>query len=50
MPKTLYCWRCKADMPMLTEEEWQVVNPLGYIAQIKQYREETQCSLSEALA
>lgn len=35
---------------MLTEEEWQVANPLGYIAQIKQYREETLCSLSEALA
>lgn len=36
-------------MPMLTEEEWQVVHPLSYIAQIKQYREETGCSLSEAL-
>lgn len=35
-------------MPMLTEDEWEIAHPIGYIAQIKQYREETGCSLSEA--
>ena len=48
MPRTLYCWRCQTDMPMLTEEEWQVAHPMGYIAQMTQYREETGCSLAEA--
>ncbi|MGJ7528336.1 hypothetical protein [Variovorax sp. GB1P17] len=48
MPRTIYCWRCNADMPMLTEDEWQIVNPMGFIAQVKQYREETGCTLSEA--
>ncbi|WP_143696738.1 hypothetical protein [Variovorax sp. YR752] len=48
MAITMYCWRCKADMPMLTEEEWQAVNPISYIEQVKRYREETGCTLAEA--
>jgi hypothetical protein len=24
MAKILYCWKCKADVPMLTEDEWEV--------------------------
>lgn len=28
MPKTLYCWRCRMDVPMLNEEEWAIVLPL----------------------
>ena len=27
MAKTLYCWRCKQDMPMLEEHEWQQIKP-----------------------
>lgn len=48
MSRTLYCWRCKIDVPMLTEDEWQIVRPIGYIEQIKRYREETGCTLAEA--
>ena len=48
MAITMYCWRCKADVPMLTEEEWQTVNPISYIEQVKTYREETGCTLAEA--
>jgi len=48
MAITMYCWRCKMDVPMLTEEEWQRVHPNSYIEQLKRYREETGCSLSEA--
>lgn len=49
MPTTLFCWRCNADIPMLSEEEWQLVNPDGYIEQVKRYRQEHGCSLGEAL-
>jgi hypothetical protein len=27
MAKTLYCWRCKQDIPMLDEDEWQRILP-----------------------
>lgn len=27
MPRTLYCWRCRKDVPMLTDEEWAAVEP-----------------------
>ncbi len=52
MPRTIYCWRCRMDIPMLTEEEWSVVSPLleNPVTQIKRYREEHQCSLAEAHA
>ncbi|VVE84087.1 hypothetical protein PSP31120_04470 [Pandoraea sputorum] len=48
MPKTIYCWRCKMDVPMLTEDEWQMVQPHTLIEQIKKYREETGASLADA--
>ena len=48
MPRTIYCWRCKMDVPMLTEDEWQLVNPISVIEQIQQYRQETGASLAEA--
>lgn len=50
MPKTIYCWRCRADIPMLTDGEWDKVSPYlaSGIEQIKRYREEHQCSLAEA--
>jgi hypothetical protein len=40
------------DIPMLTEDEWERVAPhlANAVAQIKQYRDEHQCSLSEAHA
>jgi rubrerythrin len=52
MPRTVYCWRCRMDLPMLTEEEWARVSPhlVGAIEQIKRYREEHQSSLAEANA
>jgi hypothetical protein len=28
MPQTLYCWRCRMDVPMLDEAEWKTVHPL----------------------
>jgi hypothetical protein len=27
MAKLLYCWRCKRDIPMLDESEWEYVRP-----------------------
>ncbi|MCT7307923.1 hypothetical protein [Ralstonia wenshanensis] len=48
MPRTIFCWRCNIDVPMLTEEEWVLVKPEGVIEEIKQYREATGCSLAEA--
>ena len=52
MPRTIYCWRCRTDLPMLTEDEWALVQPqlANAIEQIKQYRQEYQCSLAEAKA
>ena len=52
MPRTIYCWRCRKDIPMLTEEEWQLVSPYltKSIEQIKRYRQEHGCSLAEATA
>ncbi|MGZ2495612.1 hypothetical protein ACUXPM_001943 [Ralstonia sp. 151470066-2] len=29
MPRTIFCWRCNMDVPMLTEEEWALVKPEG---------------------
>lgn len=48
MPQTIYCWRCKIDVPMLTEDEWQMVKPETLLEQIKQYRTETGTSLADA--
>ena len=52
MAKTLYCWRCKIDIPMLEEHEWKQVEPylVTGIEQIKQYREKYHASLGEAKA
>jgi hypothetical protein len=50
MPRTIYCWRCRMDMPMLAEDEWSLLEPhlLNMVAHIKRYREEHGCSLAEA--
>jgi predicted amidophosphoribosyltransferase len=29
MPITQWCWRCRRDVPMLDEREWQMVAPLA---------------------
>lgn len=50
MAKTLYCWRCKLEVPMLEEHEWELVSPhlANAIEQIKHYRETHHVSLAEA--
>lgn len=50
MPSTIYCWRCRMNIPMLTETEWDAVSPLlaNAVEQIKLYRAAHQCSLAEA--
>ncbi len=45
MPKTYYCWRCRAPKPMLTEEEWRQVEKLllsgfGSIVNVKKRAKE----------
>jgi hypothetical protein len=52
MPRTIYCWRCRKDMPMLTDEEWELVSPHLKSAgeKIVRYKREHNCSLSEATA
>lgn len=52
MPQVIYCWRCQQDMPMLTDDEWSMIAPhlANGVAQIKRYRAEHGCSLSEAIA
>jgi hypothetical protein len=41
MPKLLYCWRCRMDVPMLDDAEWEQVVPhlMDAIARIKDYRQ-----------
>lgn len=37
----MYCWRCRADIPLLEEkEEWEIVAPhlFNAIQQIQKYR------------
>jgi hypothetical protein len=50
MPKLPYCWRCRMDVPMLDDAEWeQVVSHLkNAIAQIKDYRRAHNASLVAA--
>jgi hypothetical protein len=50
MAKTLYCWRCKVDVPMLEEHEWEQIWPdlTSAIEQIKDYRRTHGASLAEA--
>lgn len=50
MATTMYCWRCKIDLPILTEEEYQLVFPTSFMAQIREYREKTGADLRQAQA
>jgi hypothetical protein len=51
MPETIFCWRCRIDVPMLTEVEWAELSPHlnERVAQIQDYRRQHDCSLKEAL-
>jgi len=50
MPKPIYCWRCRMDIPMLDEAEWAEVQPLlaNALEEIERYRAEHGVSLDEA--
>jgi hypothetical protein len=50
MAKMLYCWRCKQEVPMLDEHEWELIKPSLTEAQeaIKAYRATHGTSLSGA--
>lgn len=45
-----YCWRCKRDVPMLEEHEWEQMLPVlrGYIEQVKRLCKEDALRLFEA--
>jgi hypothetical protein len=50
MAKTLYCWRCKAEVPMLDEHEWEQVLSIlrsGWL-EILNYRKTHNATLQEA--
>jgi hypothetical protein len=51
MPDTVYCWRCRIDIPMLTEPEWAQLSPHldDGVARIAAYRRQHDCSLAEAM-
>ena len=51
MAKTLYCWRCKRDVPMLDEHEWTEVATLlsTMMSRTQEFRRSTGASLAEAL-
>ena len=51
MAKDLYCWRCDAVIPMLTEDEWRIMEPAlnRGIANIQAYRARHGASLNEAM-
>jgi hypothetical protein len=46
----MWCWRCKAEMPMLDEDEFAIISRLNReaIQWTKQYREENRATLAEA--
>jgi len=50
MAKVLYCWRCKMDIPMLEEHEWEQVLPPGHqgIEEMERYRRSHGCSVAGA--
>ena len=51
MAKSLYCWRCDMEIPMLDEQEWAVVEPalIQSIKDIREIRRDLQIGLAEAL-
>lgn len=51
MARTIYCWRCKAGIPMLDEDEWEQISPhfVGGFERAKRYHEMRDVSLTEAM-
>jgi hypothetical protein len=51
MAKTLYCWRCKRNAPMLDEQEWAEIEPLlsAMVSRIQDFRRVQGASLAQAL-
>lgn len=49
MPRTLYCWRCDMELPMLDESEWARLGPLldASIQNIQRYRRQHHAALSD---
>lgn len=47
--KWLWCWRCKADMPMLDEQEFAEIAPLHTLGlqSVKDYRASTGVALAD---
>lgn len=52
MSKLLYCWRCKTELAMLDESEWEIILPhlRSAIEEVQSYRVKHGASLAEALA
>lgn len=52
MPTNLWCWRCQAMKPMLTEAEWAELEPLltAHTEAVIRYRRDHGSSLAEALS
>ena len=50
MAKTVYCWRCRAKVPMLDEQEWEQVLPhlTEGIRRMREIREARGMSLLQA--
>jgi hypothetical protein len=50
MAKLLYCWRCRMDVPMLDEIEWEQVLPhlTGAVLEINRYRQAHGVTFAEA--
>ena len=48
--KSYYCWRCKCEVPMLEEHEWERLAPSlsQHIEAIRQNRRERGCDLATA--
>ena len=51
MAKDTYCWRCDKVIPMLTDQEWAIMEPAltQAIADVQTYRTAQNVSLGEAM-
>lgn len=51
MARELYCWRCDMVVPMLTEQEWALMEPVlvRQIEDLQAYRQAHQVSLAETM-
>lgn len=50
MAKTVHCWRCRTEIPMLDESEWERMHPrlTGRIEGVKAYRQAHGVGIAEA--